>query len=280
MCIVVVLERRRSAVDRNHVRTGPGPRVGVRIVCVVFRVITAEPRTKHVADFMHHRMEERSIARLFDAATVILVEGIGTSMRFPVVTRSDAAGTAPSGQVSSQVDPGYVNDKAGAGLSSRPDTNFPPVSAVVSDQSTFGLARPALPLLPCVVNPLTPGLPGTFECRLERSVVAHVTCRMFEVELDGEGVGGTARPASIGHAVAPAEHCDGIVILKARCGRIRAHAPGGLKQGLKIGDIAVCVRRLRQARGHRPAVAMSPVIEKIVCKDVVLRPQRYMLPAR
>ena len=63
---------------------------------------------------------------------------------------------------------------------------------------------------------------------------------------------GPPRPTSIGYAVAPAEHCDGIVIMKAGYGRLRAHAPRGLKQCLKIGDIAVGIRRLRQARGHRP----------------------------
>ena len=225
-----------------------------------------------MADFMHHRAEERSLFRLLD---IVLVEGHDTGMRFPVTSRPQAAWTAPSGFVCSQLDPGHVDDKAGAGFPSGPDTDFPPVGAVVSDQPTLGLTRLALPLLPCVVNPPAPGLTGTFERRLEWLIVAHLARRTLIVEVDGKGVGGTARPASISHSAAIAQQRDGIVVAKAGCDRTSVRPPRGFEQGLEIVHI-VGFRRRRQ----EPGPTMPPMIEKIVRIDVVLGTQRNAPGAR
>ena len=135
MCIVVVLERRGSAVDRNHAGTGPGPGSGIYKGCIrSYGGIVTVPRAKHMADFVHHRAEEPSLAHFFHALDV---QTDDTGMWFPVNARPEALGTALAGRVSSEVGPGDVDHKAGAGLSFRPDTHLSPVSAVVSDQSTL-----------------------------------------------------------------------------------------------------------------------------------------------
>ena len=271
-----VLERRRAAMRGDHVRAGPGAGDGVREGRVGRRRALAQPGAQHVADLVHHGSEQRGLARLPD---MVVHEADGAGMRLPPVARPDDAGAAPADRVSGPGDPGDVYGEAGAGLAARPDAEFPPGGAVVSDQPALRIARVPRPCLPRVGDPPAPDLAGPFERRRERPVAAHRGRRVGQVEVDRQRVRRTARPAPVAHAAAPAQRGDAVVVPQAGA-EPRVPPPGGGDPVAQAGDAAGGVGQRRQALREQAVAAMAPVVEKIVRGGVVQGAQRNPPPAR
>ena len=274
MGIVGVLERRGAAVNRFHASAGPGARDAVDLGPVVAVLVRSGPGAEHVADLVDHRAEELGLPGLLE---ILAVEGHGPGVRLPVRARPQASGTGHTARVA-ELRLGHVDGQPGAGLAPRAHPDLAPVGAVVPDQAAPGLARQPFPLLPRVVDAPAPHLAGALQRRPERCVLPQLSRGVFEVEPDGERVGGAAGPASVGHLAALAEHRDRIAVPKARHGRPAAHPARGPEQVLEPGRIAAGVLDLREQPRQDRGGAVAPVIEKVVCMHVVDGAQRHVPP--
>ena len=256
-----VQERRRAAMHGHDVRAVPGAGGGVGVGVVA--VAVAHPGAQDVPDFVGQGGEQGGVTGVAEMGAV---DFNGAETRLPGIAGGRHAALRPAHGAAGHVAVHDVDLDPGAGLAARPDADFRTVV-----QPALEVGGGAFPDRPGIGNALAPDLAGAFEHGAEAGVVAHFRGRPRQVEGDGQGVAGAARPAAIGHAAAGAEDGDVVRVAEVRGRRLAAFLRRALQRP-EIGG-AGAGRGVRQGEAVRNAggLPVPPMVQQVGGFGVVAR---------
>ena len=266
--IRIVLERRRATMEGDHVRPRPSACRRVRVGAIALRFGISPPRANHMPDLVSEHTEQGSLPGFLEKLSVQLNHA-ETRLR-GTARGTNARVASPAGGFSEFVILD-IDLEVVARLASRPDPH-PGFNYVVVPKRALEVSGGPLPRGPGVGNPAAPHLAAALEQGVEGLIEPHRRSRAREVELDRQGVRGTARPPAVGNAMAGAEEPDLVARVKLRGDRCPfARRLGGAKP-LRVGPVGIRSSRAQGQAFHDALDApVPPMVEQIGGPRILVR---------